>query len=180
MLPKTSSTPAAPLTDASLTWRTRESSRHLLMAMVYSLAIVAATGVVLLLPLSNEHLTLVALATHLTSGLLALIFFIPFLLIHLKDGREPLAHIVMPWRLMHTASRNESIYHRLLGYALMWCLWLVFLSGLAIAFPALAYLLNHPMTLPYGGHATLLLAHSGVSLLLLLALLLHFPKRALS
>ncbi|GHT89796.1 hypothetical protein AGMMS49545_01070 [Betaproteobacteria bacterium] len=172
---------AAPASGAALTWRTRESSRHLLMAMVYSLAIAGATGVLLLLPLRNEHLTLMALVAHLTSGALAFMFFIPFLFIHLKDGREPLVHIVMPWRLLHTARRHEPLYHRLLGYALMWCLLLVFLSGLAIAFPALAYLANHPMTLlPYGGHALLLLAHSGVSLLILPALLFHFPKRALS
>ncbi|MDR2688311.1 MAG: hypothetical protein LBB76_00965 [Azoarcus sp.] len=163
-----------------LVWRTRESSRHLLMATVQSLGIVAATGVLLLLPLENEHLTVIALATHLAAGALAFIFFIPFLFIHLRDGKESLLHLVMPWRLLRRIYRGETLYHRLLGYALMWCLWLVFLSGFAIAFPAIAYLSGHPLTLPYGGHAVLLRVHLGVSVLLAVFLALHFPKKAAS
>jgi hypothetical protein len=180
---KLASSPASPAqTEGSglLVWRTRASSRHLLMAMVYSLGITAASAALLWLPLKNSHLTLLALVTHLVSGALALIFFVPFLFIHLRDGRESLFNLVMPWRLLHRVYRDETLYHRLLGYGLMWCLWLVCLSGLTIAAPAIAYLANHPMTLPYGTHALLLHAHRGGTLLLLLLLILHFPKKALS
>ncbi|MDR1351391.1 MAG: hypothetical protein LBJ59_11590 [Zoogloeaceae bacterium] len=170
-----------PTPPALLPWRTKAASRHLLMAMVYSLGIVVASGIVLLLPLKNGHLTLIALAAHLVSGALALVFFIPFLFVHLKDGRESILNLLMPWRLLHRIYRDETLYHRLLGYSLMWCLWLVFVSGLTIAAPAIAYLAGHPVTLlPYGGHSLLLWAHRGVSLLLLLFLMLHFPKKALS
>ncbi|MDR2625026.1 MAG: hypothetical protein LBC37_01690 [Zoogloeaceae bacterium] len=173
---------ASPDTESSgLVWRTKESSRHLLMATVYSLGIVAATGLVLALPLKNEHLTLLVLAAHLTSGFLTLVFFVPFLFTHLKDGRESFLNLFLPWRLLHRIYRNETLYHRLLGYLLMWCLWLLLASGLIIAAPAVAYLCGHPMTLlPYGGHTLLLWAHRGVTLLLLLFLILHFPKKALS
>ena len=171
---------AAPA-DGLLPWRTRASSRHFLMATVYSLGITVATGGVLLLPLENEHLTLIALAAHLAAGVLTFAFFVPFLFIHLKDGRESLLHLFMPWRLLHRIYRGETLYHRLLGYSLMWCLWLLFASGLIIAAPAIAYLSGHPVTLlPYGGHSPLLLAHQGVSLLLLVFLILHFPKKELS
>jgi hypothetical protein len=164
-----------------LPWRTRAAARHLLMAMVYSLGLVAASGSILLLPLKNEHLTLIALVIHLVSGALAFVFFVPFLFIHLKDGRESLWHLILPWRLLHRIYRDETLYHRLLGYSLMWCLWLLFASGFLIAAPAVAYLAGHPITLlPYGGHTPFLRAHQGISLLCLLFLVLHFPKKALS
>jgi hypothetical protein len=167
--------------SSGLVWRTKESSRHLLMATVYSLGVVAATGFTLALPLENEHLTLIALAAHLASGFLTLVFFVPFLFTHLRDGRESFLNLFLPWRLLHRIYRNETLYHRLLGYLLMWCLWLLLASGLIIAAPAVAYLSGHPMTLlPYGGHSLLLWTHRGVSLLLLLFLVLHFPKKALS
>ncbi|MDR2164874.1 MAG: hypothetical protein LBO79_04435 [Zoogloeaceae bacterium] len=179
--PLASTANSAPAGDGLLVWRTRESSRHLLLAMVYSLGIAVATGVLLLLPLENEHLTLVALVTHLVAGVLAFVFFVPFLFIHLKDGRESLLSLFLPWRLLRRVYRGETLYHRLLGYLLMWCLWIVFASGLVIAFPAIAYLAGRPMTLlPYGGHAALLRIHLGVSGFLLVVLLLHFPKRVLS
>ena len=179
-LPKTKHR-KAPEASPGLVWRTKASSRHLLMATVYSLGIAAASGLVLTLPLKNEHLTLIALAAHLTSGFLTLVFFVPFFLTHLKDGRESIWNLFLPWRLLHRIYRDETLYHRLLGYTLMWCLWLAFATGLTIAAPAVAYLSGDPFTLlPYGGHALILWAHRGVSLLLLIFLILHFPKKALS
>ena len=166
--------------EALLVWRTRESSRHLLMAMIYSLGIACATGIALLLPLENGHLTLVALVAHLVSGALALVFFIPFLFVHLSDGREPIRHLVMPWRLLHRLYKGEPLYHRVLGYMLMWCLLLVLATGLAIAAPAIFYLAGQPSILPYGVGPALLRVHFTFSGLLVFFMLLHFPKRALS
>jgi hypothetical protein len=167
-------------TAPTFPWRTRETSRHLMMAMAYSLGIALATGVALLLPLGNGHLTLIMLVAHLVSGALALVFFVPFLFVHLQDGKEPLRHLVMPWRMAQRMFKGENLYHRLIGYGLMWWLWLVFLSGLVIAAPAIAYLAGHPTTLPFGTSAWLLGLHLGFSELLVVFLLLHFPKRALS
>jgi hypothetical protein len=180
--PPESSLPESPL----IPWRTKESSRHLLMAMVYSLGVASATGLLLLLPLPNPHVTLLALAAHLTSGALAGIFFIPFLLIHLKDGREPLHHLLMPWRLRRRIYAGETHHHRLQGYLLTIGIGLVFLTGLVIALPALAFLAGRPITLlefipsEWGGHSGLLSLHRGASILLVVALLLHFPKQRLS
>jgi hypothetical protein len=166
-------------------WRTRESSRHLLMATVYSLGVAGATGVLLLLPLANSHITLLALAAHLTSGALAGMFFIPFLFIHLKDGREPLHHLFMPWRLRRRIYLGETHHHRLLGFILTLSVVVVLLTGLVIALPAVAFLAGRPVTLlefipsKWGGHSGLLSLHLGASSLLIVALLLHFPKRKL-
>ncbi|MDR1648084.1 MAG: hypothetical protein LBR88_08645 [Zoogloeaceae bacterium] len=178
-IPKTKS--AHRSRSSGLVWQTKASSRHLLLATVYSLGVATATGIVLMLPLKNEHVTLIALVAHLVSGFLTLVFFLPFLLTHLKDGRESVWSLFLPWRLLHRIYRGETRYHRLLGYLLMWSLWIVFASGLVIAAPAIAYLSGHPFTLlPYGGHSLLLWAHRGITLLLLFFLILHFPKKALS
>lgn len=163
-----------------LVWRTRESSRHLLMALVYSLGIACATGLALLLPLRNGHLTLIALVAHLVSGALALLFFVPFLFAHLRDGKEPLWHLVMPWRLLRRVFRDETPGHRLRGYSLMWCACLATLSGVLIAAPAFAYLAGHPFVPPFGTSAVLLTTHRVSSALLFVFLLLHFPKKASS
>jgi hypothetical protein len=155
------------------------------MAMVYSLGIAAATGVLLLLPLPNAHLTLLTLVAHLVSGLLAGVFFLPFLFVHLKDGRERLRHLFMPWKLRRRIYLGETHHHRLLGYILTLGVAIVLLTGLAIALPAIAYLAGHPVTwlrvIPseWGGHSLILKIHLGVSVLLIVALLLHFPKRTL-
>jgi hypothetical protein len=159
--------------------RTRESSRNLLMSMVYSFGIACATGIVLLLPFGNEHLVLVALVAHLVSGALALVFFIPFLFAHLSGAKEPLLHLVMPWRLLHRLYKGEPLYHRLLGYFLMWCLTLTIATGLAIAAPAISYLSGQPAILPYGVGPALLRLHFTFSGLFVFFVLLHFPKRAL-
>ncbi|MDR1661943.1 MAG: hypothetical protein LBR95_05905 [Azoarcus sp.] len=171
---------AADAADGLLAWRTRESSRHLLMSTVYSLGIACATGIALLLPLENGNLVLLALVAHLTSGALALVFFIPFLFVHLSDGKEPVLHLVMPWRLLHRLYRGEPLYHRLLGYLLMWCSILTIVTGLAIAAPALSYLAGRAAILPYGVGPALLRVHLTFSGLLVFFVLLHFPKRALS
>ncbi|MDR1064355.1 MAG: hypothetical protein LBL48_10595 [Azoarcus sp.] len=173
-------TPAKPgATDSLLVWRTRESSRHLLMSMIYSLGIACATGIVLLLPMGNGHLTLIALVAHLVSGALALVFFIPFLFVHLSDGKEPLLHLVVPWRLLHRLYKGEPLYHRVLGYLLMWCLALTIATGLAIAAPAISYLAGRAAILPYGVGPALLRLHLTFSGLLVFFVLLHFPKRSL-
>jgi hypothetical protein len=178
---------AAPEADL-LVWRTRESSRHLLMALTYSLGIACATGVALLLPLQNGHLTLIALVAHLVSGTLAVLFFVPFLFVHLRDGKEPLRHLVMPWHLsrrkFRDRGRDKSQQQRqrqhLMGYLLCVCACLASLSGLAIAAPALAYLAGHPVVPPFGTIAVLLRVHQASSALLFVFLLLHFPKKASS
>ncbi|MDR1423617.1 MAG: hypothetical protein LBI92_03285 [Azoarcus sp.] len=171
---------AAPASSGLLVWRTRESSRHLLLAMVYSLGIATATGVVLAMPLGNGHLTLVALVAHLVSGALALVFFIPFLFVHLHDGKEKLLNLVMPWRMLHQIYRGESLYHRILGYMLTCCLLLTVASGLVIAAPAVLYLTGKPTVMPFGTAAALLRVHITFAGLFVFFVLLHFPKRALS
>ena len=179
-LTKTTEATAAPAAEGLLVWRTRESSRHLLMAMLYSLGIATATGLILTLPLGNGHLILVALVAHLVSGVLALVFFVPFLFIHLRDGREPVRNLIMPWRLLRRLYQGESLYHRVLGYLLTGCTVLVIATGLVIAAPAVLFLAGKPTILPFGTSAWLLQVHIVFSVLLVLFVLLHFPKKAMS
>ncbi|MDR2624701.1 MAG: hypothetical protein LBC37_00015 [Zoogloeaceae bacterium] len=165
-----------------LPWRTRAASRHLLLALVYCLGIVAATGLLLALPLPNAHLTLVALAAHLVSGLLAVFFFVPFLVCHLRDGHEPLLSLLLPWRVARRCSGGDSRTHRLLGYGLTLTLLTVAASGLVIIAPAVAYLAGKPFLLldfwPGNGHRFWLMAHAWGTLLLVALLFCHFPKRS--
>ncbi|MDR2093107.1 MAG: hypothetical protein LBP58_07320 [Azoarcus sp.] len=174
-------TPAVPEAANSLAVsHKREPSRNLMMSMIYSLGIACATGIALLLPLGNGHLVLVTLVAHLVSGVLALVFFIPFLFVHLRDGRELFRHLVMPWRLLHQLYKNEPLYHRLLGYFLMWCLVLTIVTGLGIASPAISYLSGRAAILPYGVGPALLRLHFTFSGLLVFFVLLHFPKKVRS
>jgi thiosulfate reductase cytochrome b subunit len=163
-----------------LVWRTRASSRRFLLATVYSLGIAVASGVALLAPFQNSHVTLVALAVHLASGVLALGFFVPYLFLHLADGREKLRYLLMPWRLMRQVYQEEGRGHRLLGYILMWSVFIVSASGIAIAMPALQHLIGHLDVLSFGKHVWLLDTHRASSIVFVLFLLLHFPKKGAS
>jgi hypothetical protein len=169
-------TPPPTSTDAArLIWRTRDASRHLLFAFVVSLGIVCASALVLLLSPSHDTVVLAALTVHLMAGTLALLFFAPFLLSHLRDGEEPLRDLLMPWRLLATCRRDPLVRHRLFGHTLMWSLAVVLGSGSVVALPALAYLAGHPLTLPYGAHRQILDVHLWMSAALVVVLLMHFP-----
>lgn len=161
--------------SATLVWRTRDSARHLLQASIASLALCLASGLVLWLSPPHDHLILVALCTHLSAGVLAGIFFLPFVVIHLQDGREPLGLLLQPWRLLPAALQEPVARHRLMGHGLLWSLLLALGSGLVIALPAVAYLAGRPVTLPYGSQYLLLDLHQGATLACLGLLLLHFP-----
>jgi hypothetical protein len=166
-----------PNSDAALLrWRTRDTARHLLLAFIASFAIALTSGALLWVKLGHGNFVQVLLVTHLVSGLLALFFFVPFVAIHWRDGREPLLHMIFPFRLLTEARRDHLARHRLLGHGLLWTLAIVLLSGLVVMLPALAYLAGRPVTLPYGGHVRLLQIHVWATPALLLFLLLHLPK----
>ncbi|MDR0717895.1 MAG: hypothetical protein LBF50_10865 [Azoarcus sp.] len=158
----------------------RRLARHLMMATIYSFAIASATGIVLMLPLRNDYLALVALVAHLASGALTLIFLAPCLYMHLRNGKEPFRHLLMPWRLTHRVFAHEPLYHRVLGYLLMCCILVTLLSGIGISAPAITYLSGRSLTLSLGMGAALLRVHFTFAALALFFVLLHFPKRAAS
>lgn len=161
---------------ALLCWRTRDTARHLLLAFIASFAIALTSSALLWLKLGHGNFVQVLLITHLVSGLLALFFFVPFVVIHWRDGREPLLHLIFPFRLLAEVRWDSLARHRLLGHALLWALAIVLLSGLVVVLPALAYLSGRPVTLPYGGHVWLLQIHLWATPALLLFLVLHLPK----
>lgn len=163
--------------DAGLKWRTRDTSRHLVQGFIGSCAITIVTGLLLWLRIGHANLVQVLLLTHLTAGILTLLFFIPFIVIHWQDGREPLSHLIWPFPLIRNIRWDAYAGKRLIGHAFMWSLIIVLLSGLIVTLPAIAYLAGYPQTLPYGGHVGLLQAHRWVSLPLLLCLLWHLPKK---
>lgn len=173
----TSPTSALLATDATLRWRTRDTSRHLLQGFIGAFAIATVSSGLLLLRIGHGNLVQVLLFTHLAAGLLALMFFIPFIVIHWRDGREPLRHLFWPFALIAELRWDDFARKRLIGHALMWSLGLVLLSGLIVVLPAIAYLAGYPVTLPYGGHVVLLRAHSWLMLPLLVALFFHLPRK---
>lgn len=162
---------------ARLRWRTRDTTRHLLFAFLGAFAGALVTGTLLWLDLGHAHLTQVLIVAHLAAGALALAFFVPFVVVHWRDGREPLVHLLQPWRLLAACRGNRLARSRLVGHALMWSLALLVASGGAIAVPALLYLSGYPLTLPYGAHAWLLDAHRWLTPLPLVALAAHFPMK---
>jgi hypothetical protein len=153
---------------------------HLLMALINSTAIACATGLILLFPLGNAHVTIIAMVVHIVSGVLALILFVPFLFTHLRDGKEPLRNLLMPWRMRHRIYREETPVHRLIGYGLTLASLGVFISGLVIAAPSITYLSGQTVLLPLGMSAILLRAHQGFTVLFFLFFGLHLWKRAKS
>lgn len=165
-------------TAAALPWRTREATRHLLLAATTSLGVTAATGLGLLAGPDNDNLVALLLLPHLAAGVLALILFTPFVIIHWRDGREPLVHLLLPFRLLLAPPGTPFLRQRLLGHLLLWSLALVLLSGVLSLVPALAYLLGTPFTLPYGTQDMLMQGHRWLSLPLAGSALLHYPRTA--
>lgn len=169
-------TPSPAADVVRLDWRTRDTSRHLLLAFIASFGIALATGALLWLRLGHNNLVQVLLLTHLAAGLLALFFFIPFIVIHWRDGREPLLHLIFPFRLFAEWHWDLLARRRLIGHGLLWSLAPVLFSGLLVAAPAIAYLAGHPVTLPYGAHVWLLRLHLWLTPLVLLFLAFHLPR----
>lgn len=162
--------------SAILLWRTRDTSRHLAQGMTGALIITLITGGALWLRLGHGNLIQLLLLVHLASGVLATLFFLPFIVIHWQDGREPLLHLIWPFRLLREVKWDAYARKRLVGHAFLWVVLLVVLSGLVTAAPAVAYLAGHPVPLPYGGHVPLLAIHRWLTLAVFAGLLWHLPK----
>lgn len=167
--------PSSPTDNPLLRWRTRDTARQLLLGFVTALAIAAATGLLLWLRVGHGNFIQVLLTGHLVAGMLALIFFLPFVVIHWRDGREPLRHLFYPFRLIAAMAHDACARRRLIGHGLLWSMLAVLASGVLVSLPAIAYLAAAPQTLPYGGHVWLLRIHDGACIPLLILLCLHFP-----
>lgn len=160
----------------TLCWRTRDTTRTLANALMVALAITLVSGLLLWLPQRHDNLAQVLLLTHLCAGVVALILTLPFVILHWRDGREPLRHLCWPLPLVRAARVDAIAGKRLLGLGLLWSLAIVLLSGLGISLPALAYLGGRPLTWPYGLAQSLLDSHRLLTLPLLLALFWHLPR----
>lgn len=169
--------PRAASADATLLrWRTRDTSRHLIQGFIGAFAIAAVSGLLLWLRIGHDNVVQILLLSHLAAGLLAFLFFIPFIVTHRRDGREPLLNLVWPFRLIGELRWDIYARKRLIGHGFLWSLLLVLASGLIVALPAIAYLAGQPVTLPYGGHVGLLRSHAWLTLPLLTGLWWHLPK----
>lgn len=166
---------ALPPAALGLAWRTRATTRTLLHGLAVALAIAVLTGVGLWLDPDHDGLHQVMLLSHLAAGALASILFVAFATIHLRDGREPLACVLLPLLLLPRLRADRFARRRLVGHGLLWVLALAVLSGLAIAAPGLAYLSGHPQTLPYGMHVWLLELHLWATPALGVGLAWHLP-----
>jgi hypothetical protein len=167
-----------PSPDAALLrWRTHDSSRHLMQGFIGAFAIAGITGLLLWLNLGHGNFIQLVLLTHLAAGTLSFFMFVPFIVIHWRDGREPLRNLLWPFRLIPELQWDSYARKRLIGHGLMWLLMIVLLSGLIVSLPAIAYLAGRPMTLPYGAHVELLRAHAWMTIPLFAGLIWHLPKK---
>lgn len=169
--------------SAGLVWRTRDTTQQFAIALLVSSAIALVSGLLLWLRLGHDNLAQVLLLTHLCAGLLAAMLFVPFIVLHWTDGREPRRHLFWPIGIVRQIRRSASpaagriARQRLLGLSVLWVLLLVLLSGLLVAAPALVYLAGYPLTWPYGGQVLLVVVHRLLTPLLILILVLHLPWR---
>lgn len=162
----------------AISWRTRDTTRHLLEAFIGGFGISLVTGILLWLDVGGTALAQVMLITHLVAGTLGLLLFIPYIYAHLKDGREPWKNILFPLRLIPEIGWDAYAGKRLHGHGLMWANWLVLLSGLVIALPGVFYLAGYPTwILPYGSNRWLTWIHDAFTIVIVALLLLHFPAK---
>lgn len=165
-----------PQATPRLPWRTRDTTRQLLAGFVASFGIAVATGGLLWLDPAHGNLVQVALIAHLTAGSLAAILFAAFAVVHWRDGREPLRHLVWPFPLIAELQWDPYARQRLIGHATLWALVVVLASGLIIAAPAVTHLAGHSATLPLGSHVPLLAVHRWATLIALALFVLHCPR----
>lgn len=169
--------PPGPADSGSLNWRTRATTRHMLHAYIGGFGISLVTGILLWIDFGSANLAQVMLITHLVAGSLGLLFFIPYVFAHLKDGKEPWSIILFPLRLIPDLRGEPYARKRLHGHLLMWGNWLVLFSGLVIAWPGVLFLAGNPTTLPYGANAWLLTIHDGFTVFILALMVFHFPAK---
>lgn len=161
---------------APLLWRTRATTLALARALNTSLLLLGGSGLALWLGRAHANLVQWLLLLHLATALLALLFALPFVIVHLKDGREPLRRLLWPWALWRGAWRGGFERRLLVGHGLLWLLVLLVLSGLVVALPGLGVLAGRPWIWPLGTQSWLLDLHRGLTPLLLLALLWHVGR----
>lgn len=167
----------SPAADAArLRWRTRDTSRHLMQGFTGAFAIAGITGLLLWLGLGHDNFIQLLLLTHLAAGTLSFLMLVPFIVIHWRDGREPLLHLIFPFRLFAEWRWDMLARRRLIGHGLLWLLALVLISGLIVTLPAIAYLAGRPAILPFGVHVDLLRVHAWLTLPLFAGLVWHLPK----
>jgi len=160
-----------------LVWRTGATTQALARALLTCLALLVSTGLLLWWGGGHGNWRQWLLLVHLATGVLSLGFALPFVLVHLRDGREPWHALLQPWKVWAAARRRRGIHtKRLAGHALLWSLLLVVGSGLAIAWPGLTVLAGSPWTWPYGSQDALLLPHRLLTLPLLALLLWHLRR----
>lgn len=161
----------------ALSWRTRDTTRHLLEAYIGSFGISLVTGVLLWFKVGGENLANVMLITHLAAGTLGLLFFVPYLFAHLKDGKEPWRTLLWPFGLLADWQWERIARLRFTGHMLMWTNWVLLLSGVVITAPAILHLMGDSITLPYGLSAILLGWHDLTTVLVLVVMAYHFPPK---
>lgn len=167
-----------PASHGALQWRSRDTTRHLIQGFIISCSISAVSGLLLWLRLGHDNFVQILLLTHLSAGVLCLMFALPFVITHWRDGREPGRHLIWLMPLVQRAWQREPYAgKRLIGHAFMWLLCAVLLSGLIVMAPAISYLAGMPVTLPYGSHVGLLQVHSWLSIAVLVGLCWHLPKK---
>lgn len=154
-------------------WRTRATTVALARALITNLLLLAGSGLALWLGRGHGNVVQWLLLLHLAAAALGLLFALPFVAVHLKDGREPLRRLLWPWPLLRPARHGGFERKRLVGHALLWALLLLAASGLVVALPGLGTLMGQPFVWPLGTQAWLLDLHRVFTPVLLSGLLWH-------
>lgn len=122
----------------------------------------------------NWNASQTVLVLHLAGGVMALILFVAYFLLHQKDQEQGLWWLVAPWHLKRT--EEETLQHfrqRQLGHVLTWVMLTVFVSGVIIALPGLLFYSGKVWMQGYYTAQILRYLHFWSSVLLVPLLLAH-------
>lgn len=154
----------------------RSAGRSVALGFVTSFAIASVSGLFYwLIPWHwNWHASQLALVIHLALGLLCLLQWLPYSLIHLRDKDPAWASSLWRWPLLGKQQHGRFLQ---IAYGSFWLTLLLLLSGLLLSWPALLWLAQGTAWLwPLGVTELIRWLHLGLFFVAAAALLAHLPR----
>ena len=88
----------------------------------------------------NWNASQIVLVLHIAGGLISLILFVPFFVLHQRAKEQPVWMLLVPWMMKREADeRPQHLNQRRLGHVLTWVLLAVYGTGLLISLPGLLF-----------------------------------------
>lgn len=154
----------------------RSAGRSVALGFAASFAIASVSGLFYwLIPWQwNWHASQLALIIHLALGLLCLLLWLPYSLIHLRDKDPAWASSLWRWPLLANQPHRRFLQ---IAYGGFWLMLLLLLSGLLLSWPALIWLAQGRAWLwPLGTTDLIRWLHLGLFFAAGSALLAHLPR----